>query len=233
MTGRRHDDRAKVEPSPFIAQYIIDPFSSLWDAQLPRAHQDLNFLGTAVMSTMISGATQTAVAGITPTSLILPLRLPRPRQKFPPLHPRQPYRLRPSSRRHPSSRSSAFRWQRTAASVRAGSTTGSARCWSGRWRRSSAGIRQTTTGTSATPTTAMDSAGCGANTPPSPETLRLCRSLPLHRRPRPVPDFEQNTSAWKHAPAGGWTSISSIQAVSPSNPFRSSYRIETPTLSLP
>ena len=38
----------------------------------PAPTEDLNFLGTAVMSTMISGATQTTVAGITPTSLISP-----------------------------------------------------------------------------------------------------------------------------------------------------------------
>jgi hypothetical protein len=39
---------------------------------LPAPTQDLNFLGTAIMSTMVSGATQTAVAGITPTPLISP-----------------------------------------------------------------------------------------------------------------------------------------------------------------
>ena len=38
----------------------------------PAPTEDLNFLGTAVMSTMIAGATQTTVAGITPTSLISP-----------------------------------------------------------------------------------------------------------------------------------------------------------------
>lgn len=41
-------------------------------ANFPAPTEDLNFLGTAVMSTMISGATQTAAAGITPTPLISP-----------------------------------------------------------------------------------------------------------------------------------------------------------------
>lgn len=41
-------------------------------ANFPAPTEDLNFLGTAVMSTMISGATQTAAAGITATPLISP-----------------------------------------------------------------------------------------------------------------------------------------------------------------
>ena len=42
----------------------------------PAPTEDLNFLGTAVMSTMMSGATQTAAVGVTPTPLISPSPLP-------------------------------------------------------------------------------------------------------------------------------------------------------------
>jgi hypothetical protein len=49
----------------------------------PAPTEDLNFLGTAVMSTMISGATQTALVGITPTSLISPSPLATSTPEFP------------------------------------------------------------------------------------------------------------------------------------------------------
>ena len=49
----------------------------------PAPTEDLNFLGTAVMSTMISGATQTAQVGITPTSLISPSPLATSTPEFP------------------------------------------------------------------------------------------------------------------------------------------------------
>lgn len=50
---------------------------------LPVPTQDLNFLGTAIMSTMIAGATQTGVSGITPTSLISPSPLATSTPEFP------------------------------------------------------------------------------------------------------------------------------------------------------
>ena len=49
----------------------------------PAPTEDLNFLGTAVMSTMIAGATQTTIAGTTPTSLISPSPLPTSTPDFP------------------------------------------------------------------------------------------------------------------------------------------------------
>jgi len=45
-------------------------FAQACAPNFPAPTEDLNFLGTAVMSTMIAGATQTTVAGITPTPLI-------------------------------------------------------------------------------------------------------------------------------------------------------------------
>ena len=49
----------------------------------PAPTDDLNSLGTAVMSTMIAGATQTAVSGLTPTSLISPSPLATSTPEFP------------------------------------------------------------------------------------------------------------------------------------------------------
>ena len=55
-----------------ISMSLLLIFAQACVPGLPAPTQDLNFLGTAIMSTMIAGATQTAVTGITPTSLISP-----------------------------------------------------------------------------------------------------------------------------------------------------------------
>ena len=61
-----------MRKSTFILISVLMLLTQACIPNLPAPTQDLNFLGTAIMSTMISGATQTAAANITPTSLISP-----------------------------------------------------------------------------------------------------------------------------------------------------------------
>lgn len=72
-----------MRKSSFILISILLLLAQACAPGLPAPTEDLNFLGTAVMSTMIAGATQTAVSGITPTSLISPSPLATFTPEFP------------------------------------------------------------------------------------------------------------------------------------------------------
>jgi hypothetical protein len=72
-----------MRKSSFIVISVILLLSQACAPNFPAPTEDLNFLGTAVMSTMIVGATQTAVSEITPTSLISPSPLATSTPEFP------------------------------------------------------------------------------------------------------------------------------------------------------